>query len=132
MKATLLLISLALLGLTSCYKADDPLDGELDPSGIEVSSIDDGERIAMQVFSNLDVPVDIRIGLDFADANGVRIHERQFTFNAVKPATLSTTEPLFVGLEYDCFIAYFSYGVTGSGDMTLPERIDASGLECGG
>ena len=134
MKATLLLTSLALLGLTACYKAedDDVLAQELDLEGIEVRSIDGGERIAMQVYSNLDVPIDIRIWLDFADEGGTRIHERSFTFNAVKPRTLSTTEPIFVGIDYHCFNAYVSYGITGSGDMTGLEQIDADGLECGG
>lgn len=130
MKTTLLPVALACaaaLAVAGCSKVEDDL-GETE---VTVYPTEDGDGFFARVHSKYDEPVDIAVGLDFENDEGIRIANRTIDFPAVKPDQIAQVEDvLVVGTEYTCYRAYALATPIANGFDTQEIAVDAEGRTC--
>lgn len=131
MKTTLIqaaLLCATALAAAGCTKVDD---GDLGPTKVRVFPNEDGDGFFARVHSKFDEPVDILVGFDFENEEGIRINYREIQLPAVKPDQIATIEnAMIVGTDYACYSAYAFATPIANGLDTEQIEVDAEGRTC--
>lgn len=132
MKTTLIqaaLFGAIALAAAGCTKVDD---SDLGDTEVRVFPNEDGDGFFARVHSKYDEAVDITVGFDFENEEGIRIDNRTIDFPAVKPDQIATIEnAMIVGTEYACYSAYAFATPIANGFDTEQIDVDAEGRTCG-
>lgn len=119
-----------LFAASACEKVEDGLEGG-EETRITVTVNDSGNQFFSRVHSKYENPVDIELGFDFLNGDGVRILNQSVEFKAVKPDQIAAdVDGMYVDIDYACFSAYAIVTPVGDGSRAESIGVDAEGRTC--